>query len=127
VKFIKSYKVFESVKNNIFEDIKDILIELEDDGSIGTTINVRENRKYIGFFLKDHLNYDGFLFSEISDYVFRLKDYLGENFKSCSVLLVRDKNRYGVGGYRVNINLDDENKIIKLKDLPIENLVIDIK
>lgn len=124
MKFIKSYKVFESIKNNIFEDIKDILIELEGDGSIGTTINVRENRKYVGFFLKDHLNYDGFSFSEISDYVFRLKDYLCENFKSCSVLLVKDK---GLGGYRININLDDNSQIERIKDLPIENLVIDIK
>lgn len=124
MKFIKSYRIFESIKNDILEDIKDILIELEDDGIIGTTINVRENRKYVGFFLKDHLNYDGFLFSEISDYVFRLKDYLGENFKSCSVLLVKDK---GLGGYRININLDDKSHIGKIKDLPIENLIIDIK
>lgn len=127
MKFIKTYKIFESIENNIFEDIKDILIELEDDGSIGTTINVRENRKYVNFFLKDHLNYNGFLFSEISEYVFRLKDYLGKNFRYCSVLLVRDKNRYSIGGNRININLDDEIQIRKIKELPIENLIIDIK
>jgi hypothetical protein len=73
------------------------------------------------------MNYDGFMFSEVSDYVLRLKDYLGDNLRSCSVLFIKDKNRYGVGGGRITINLNSERDIRKLKESPIENLIIDIK
>ncbi len=135
MKFIKTYKIFENkeiIPKDMVDDIRDILIDLEDGERISTSVNSTiKYRKYVAFYLKDHLDYDGFLFDEISYYVFWLKKYLGENYKGCSVLLVRDKNRYGVGGNRININLDDEAEVETLKDLPlgnrIENLIIDIK
>jgi hypothetical protein len=135
LKFIKTYKIFENkeiIPKDMVDDIRDILIDLEDGERISTSVNSTiKYRKYVSFYLKDHLDYDGFLFDEISYYVFWLKKYLGENYKGCSVLLVRDKNRYGVGGNRININLDDEAEVETLKDLPlgnrIENLIIDIK
>jgi hypothetical protein len=133
LKFIKTYKIFENeeiIPKDMVDDIRDILIDLEDGGRISTSVNPIL-RKYVAFYLKDHLDYDGFLFDEISYYVFWLKKYLGENYKGCSVLLVSDKNRYGVGRNRININLDDEAEVETLKDLPlgnrIENLIIDIK
>ena len=133
MKFIKTYKIFENeeiIPKDMVDDIRDILIDLEDGGRISTSVNPIL-RKYVAFYLKDHLDYDGFLFDEISYYVFWLKKYLGENYKGCSVLLVSDKNRYGVGRNRININLDDEAEVETLKDLPlgnrIENLIIDIK
>lgn len=133
MKFIKTYKTFESndINNDIIQDIYDILLELNDENRIVANLKESGNRKYISFFLKDRLNCDGFLFDEIDEYVFRLKDYLNNNFRQCSVLLVRDKNRYGSssyqGGNRININLNDYVQVTKLKDLPIENLIIDIK
>jgi len=132
VKFIKTYKIFENeeiIPKDMVDDIRDILIDLEDGGRISTSLNYTSGkyRKYVSFYLKDHLDYKGFLFEEISYYVFWLKKYLGENYRSCSVLLIKDKNRYGLGGNRININLDNEKEVKKLKDLPIENLIIDIK
>jgi hypothetical protein len=134
VKYLKSFYSLNELNinsdefNQVIIDINDILLELEDEARISTSINITgKNRKYIGFYLKDHMNYDGFMFSEVSDYVFRLKDYLGDNLRSCSVLFVKDKNRYGVGGGRITINLNSERDIRKLKESPIENLIIDIK
>jgi hypothetical protein len=125
VKYLKSFNLNE---NYSYEDIEDILLELLDDGRISISLDIEgKNRKYIGFYLKDHMNYDGFFFSEVSDYVLRLKDYLGDNLRSCSVLFIKDKNRYGVGGGRITINLNSERDIRKLKESPIENLIIDIK
>jgi len=134
VKYLKSFYSLNELNinsdefNQVIIDINDILLELEDEARISTSINITgKNRKYkyIGFYLKDHMNYDGFMFSEVSDYVFRLKDYLGDNLRSCSVLFV--KNRYGVGRGRITINLNSERDIRKLKESPIENLIIDIK
>ncbi len=132
MKFIKTYKIFENkeiIPKVMVDDIRDILIDLEDGERISTSVNSTSGkyRKYVAFWLKDRLDYDGFLFDEISYYVFWLKKYLGENYKGCSVLLVRDKSRYGVGSNRININLDNEKEVENLKDLPIENLIIDIK
>jgi hypothetical protein len=125
VKYLKSFNLNE---NYSYEDIEDILLDLLDDGRISISLDIEgKNRKYIGFYLKDHMNYDGFMFSEVSDYVLRLKDYLGDNLRSCSVLFIKDKNRYGVGGGRITINLNSERDIRKLKESPIENLIIDIK
>jgi hypothetical protein len=115
-------------ENYSYEDINEILLELLDDGRIGVSEKLSSNYiKYIGFFLKDHLDYDGFEFIEISDYVFRLKDYLDDSFSSCSVLFVKDKNKHGLGGSRTNIDLNNKNDIKKLNDSAIENLMIHIK
>ena len=127
MKYLKKYKIFESdvILKDMVDDIRDILVELEDEGRIKTSINSTTGifKKYVAFYLSDHMDYDGFLFYEISYYVFRLKRYLGDNFKSCSALFIRDKNRH----YRIIIDLEDEKEINKLKDLPIENLIIEIK
>lgn len=128
MEFIKSYKVFESdVDSHMISDIKDILIELEDDGIIGTIINNTKgkNRKYVGFYKKVDTD-EGIYFEEISDYVFRLKDYIGDKFRLCSVIF-KDPNLNRKNNGRVNIDLDDESQIKDLKKTPIRNLIIDIK
>jgi hypothetical protein len=143
---MKYLKHFES---NTFEfsDIKDILLELEDSriyGSIETTPSRTyggKSKTYIGFYLKDFSDYDGFHFNEISDCVFRLKDYLGDNIKSCSILLVEDKEKHFMGVFskspteysqvsdsRKEIELNDESKLITLLGgKSIENLIIQLK
>jgi hypothetical protein len=130
---MKHLKYFES-NNFDFSDIKDILLELED-SRINGSIEKIKSSTYIGFYLRDIYDYDGFNFNEISDCVFRLKDYLGDNIKSCSILLVEDKEKhfrvYGASNWnrsRKEIELNDESKIINLLDgKSIENLIIQLK
>jgi hypothetical protein len=110
------------------------LLELEDSRISGSIEKIKSST-YIGFYLKDIYDYDGFNFNEISDCVFRLKDYLGDNIKSCSILLVEDKEKhfmvYGASNWdsaRKEIELNDESKIINLLDgESIENLIIQLK
>jgi hypothetical protein len=129
MKYLKKYKIFESdiMPQDMVDDIRDILIDLEDGDRIKTSISTTSGKykKHIGFFLRNHMDYDGFLFDEISYYVFWLKRYLGDNLKSCSVLFVRDKVDLT---NRVNLDLNNEEELIKnLKGEPIENLIIEIK
>lgn len=130
MKYLKKYKIFESdiIPQDMVDDIRDILIDIEDGGRIKTSIKSTSGKqKYIGFFLRNHMDYDGFLFDEISYYVFWLKRYLGDNLKSCSVVF-KDPNRNRRNRGRVNLDLNNEEELIKkLKDEPIENLIIDIK
>ena len=137
MEYLKTYKLFET---NTFEisDIKDILLELEYSRvkfDIQTTSG--KFKTYIGFYLKDFNDFNGFYFNEISDCVFRLKDYLGDNMKSCSVLLVEDKEflphqrkiiPLHLGGLSRKDEIKHESKIINLLDgKPIENLIIQLK
>jgi hypothetical protein len=88
MKYLKKYKIFESISE---EDIKDILLELSDKGwsvSItdpliaysGESSNIRAilvkgvNRMY--------QEVNELTWSELKDYALRLKDYLGDNFES---------------------------------------------
>lgn len=135
MKYLKKYKIFESeiIPKDMVNDIIDILVELEDEGRIKTSINLTN----VSFYLSDHMDYDGFLFDEISYYVFRLKRYLGDNFKYSSVIFKdpnknkKNRGRYTASNYffnRVTINLNSEEDLIKkLKSEPIENLIIEIK
>jgi hypothetical protein len=131
LKYLKKYKIFESdiIPQDMVDDIRDILIDLEDGGRIKTSITSTSGKykKYVVFYLSDHMDYDGFLFDEISYYIFWLKRYLGDNLKSCSVVF-KDPNRNRRNRGRVNLDLNNEEELIKkLKDVQIENLIIEIK
>jgi hypothetical protein len=131
LKYLKKYKIFESdvIPQDMVDDIRDILIDLEDGGRIKTSISSTSGKykKYIAFYLSDHMDYDGFLFEEISYYFFWLKKYLGDDFKSCSVIF-KDPNKNKKNRGRVNLDLNNEEELIKkLKGEPIENLIIEIK
>ena len=120
-------------------DIRDILLELQDGGRIRTQYKFSEVKPsiettsgkfktYIGFYLSNFDDYNGFYFDEISEYVFRIKDYLGDNLKSCSVLLVSDKDIMDHTINRVELDLNREDRVVNLLEgLPIENLIIQIK
>jgi propanediol dehydratase large subunit len=136
MKYLKRYSQINEVNINsdefrtIAEDIRDILLELEDGGRIKTSIETTSGKfkTYIGFHLSDFYDYDGFYFNEVSEYVFRIKDYLGDNLKSCSVLLVGDKDMMDHTLHRTEIDITKEESASRMLDgLAIENLIIQIK
>lgn len=140
MKYLKEYRLFESdvTSSYMLDGIKDRLIDLEDLGRIKTSIkanrlaytdynsltlsNVFQDELYLSFHLSNHLDYDGFLFEEISFYVFWLKEYLDVNFKSCRVLFT--KNKYYGLRTRTEINLENKEDLIKLEENRIEDLII---
>jgi acetate kinase len=136
MKYLKRYSQINEVNINsdefrtMVEDIRDILLELEDGGRIKTSIETTSGKfkTYIGFYLSNFNDYDGFYFNEVSEYVFRLKDYLGDNLKSCSVLLVDDKDVMDHTLHRTEIDITKEESASRmLRGLAIENLIIQIK
>jgi hypothetical protein len=136
VKYLKSFNKVNELNTNsdnfrkIVSDIRDILLELEDGDRIKTTIETTSGKfkTYIGFYLSNFDDYNGFYFNEISEYVFRIKDYLGDNLKSCSALLVGDKDTMDHTINRIELDLNREDRVVNLLEgLPIENLVIQIK
>jgi hypothetical protein len=136
VKYLKRYSQINEINISsdefkvMVEDIRDILLELEDGGRIKTSIETTSGKfkTYIGFYLSNFDDYNGFYFNEVSEYVFRIKDYLGENLKSCSVLLVSDKDVMDNTINRTQIDITKEESTSRMLDgLPIENLIIQIK
>lgn len=136
MKYLKSFDKVNELNINsdefkkIVRDIRDILLELEDGGRIKTSIETTscKFKTYIAFYLSNFDDYNGFYFNEISDYVFRIKDYLGDNLKSCSALLVSDKDIMDHTINRVELDLNREDRVLNLLEgLPIENLIIQIK
>jgi hypothetical protein len=136
VKYLKRYSQINEININsdefksMIEDIRDILLELEDSGRIKTSIETTSGKfkTYIGFYLSNFNDYNGFYFKEVSEYVFRIKDYLGDNLKSCSVLLVSDKDVMDHTINRTEIDITKEESTSRMLDgLPIENLIIQIK
>lgn len=136
VKYLKRYSKINETNissddfKTIVEDVRDILLELEDGGRIKTSIETTSGKfkTYIGFYLSDFNDYDGFYFNEVSEYVFRIKDYLGDNLKSCSVLLVADKDLMDHTLHRTEIDITKEESTLRmLNGLAIENLIIQIK
>lgn len=124
MKHLKNYKIFEGNFN--IEDIEDILLELEDSRVKGQIVTTSGKFKtYILFHLNDIRDYNGFYFNEISDCVFRLKDYLGDNIKSCSYLSVEEKQMGS--SLRVDLDLKDESKLTTLLDgEAIEKIIIQL-
>jgi hypothetical protein len=136
VKYLKPFDKVNELNINSDEfrkiviDVRDILLELQDGGRIRTSIETTSGKfkTYIGFYLSNFDDYNGFYFDEISEYVFRIKDYLGDNLKSCSVLLVSDKDIMDHTINRVELDLNREDRVVNLLEgLPIENLIIQIK
>lgn len=136
MKYLRKFSQVNEVNINsdefrtMVEDIRDILLELEDGGRIKTSIETTSGKfkTYIGFYLSNFNDYDGFYFDEVSEYVFRIKDYLGDNLKSCSVLLVGDKDLMDHTLHRTEVDITKEESASRMLDgLAIENLIIQIK
>ena len=80
-------------------DIEEICYDLTDynrfnvdiiyNTSYSSRTGKEENRWVIFINLKNHLDYDGFLLSEVEDVLMRIKSYLGERrYAGCEVLKV---------------------------------------
>jgi hypothetical protein len=121
MKYLKKYKTFESVK----EDLTDILSELED---MGYGVSVDQDAYYNDLEVKAIIvgnirnNW-----SELKDYVLRVKDYLGDNYLNFAYRLSKANNTPGPPSEKnyykvVEINEDTEidgtilSFIIKYKD-----------
>ncbi len=98
MKHLKKYN--ESIEEKkSFEDIRDICLELEDDGfdifyagfyTTGATCAIRIAKPS-----------EKFLYTEVKEVLLRLKDYLGSNYDK----IIYDK------GYRTNLDYDIRGKI----------------
>lgn len=97
-------KVSESVSEDVRKDIEEICYDITDHGKFRVLIlyNTRhssrtgkeENRWVIFISLNDHMNYDGFLLSEVEDVLMRIKSYLGvRRYLGCEVVKVGDYQR----------------------------------
>jgi len=114
MKYIKTYKIFESESNEYLDDIKDILLELEDDGfrtrlSIDKLDYLSDNPiKFIA--ISNRLNgfspYTPFEFVDIKDPLLRLREFIGESWISCSVLFQNSSDRIDI-----DINEKDYDKL----------------
>jgi len=141
MKHLKSYKLFESVESDTAEeDIKEICYDITDYGRFQVDIryNIRyssinrkeEKRWMILISLADHMDYDGFLLSEVEDTLMRIKSYLGlGRFIGCDVLLVGEQDRLPLNyisdeDRKNNINFPKSNGIDKLTDERISNIII---
>lgn len=123
MKYLKSYKLFESVESDVIKkDIEEICYDITDYGRFRVG-NVSTGTEWMIFIsLADHRDYDGFLLSEVEDTLMRIKEYLGlMRFMGCEVLLVGEKDRSRLNyisdeDRKNNINFPTSNGIDKLTD-----------
>ena len=111
-RFSKETKLFESVESDVIKkDIEEICYDITDYGKFRVNIapnpqRYSKNRWIILISLADHMDYDGFLLSEVEDTLMRIKEYLGlGRFVNCEVLLVGEQNRL-----RLNYISDEDRK-----------------
>lgn len=133
MKHLIDWKLFESnyqySDDEILKDVVDITIELNDSGRISSRVLTSQKfGTYVGFFVKDTLDMGGFLFDEIEDYVYRIKDYLGDRYKECSALFqdrYRDMDHF-YNVTREEIDLDNTEEVDSIREREIKNLIIQI-
>jgi hypothetical protein len=129
---LKSYKLFESTESDdVRRDIEEICYDITDSGRFQVR-NLGQYSRYafILISLTDHMDYDGFLLSEVEDTLMRIKSYLGlGRFAGCEVLLVGEQDRLPLNyisdeDRKNNINFPKSNGIDKLTDERITNIII---
>lgn len=140
--YTKAKVVKESVESDtVKKDIEEICYELTDYDRF--RVDIRQNVKYsrsafttskeewvVIISLDDHMDYDGFLLSEVEDTLMRIKSYLGlGRFIGCDVLLVGEQDRLPLNyisdeDRKNNINFPKANGIDKLTDERITNITI---
>ena len=122
MKNLKTFKIFESGINfreklsNIEEDIKDILLELIDSGEVRVGFNdPYRNNKFV--MLRTSQADKAIYWEDLSEYVNRIVDYLGDNFTQIKIRkhpnYREDKNRnINTEPDWIEINLDEDNSDI---------------
>lgn len=128
MKWLKTYKLFESISDEILNEIEDILLELNDAGRIsGKIYSSTKFGTYVGFFIKEKMDMGTFNFSDIEEYVFRIKEYLGDKYLACSALFQDEYDDMDHSIQRVEINLDNKKIIDSITNRDLKNLIIQIK
>lgn len=91
MKHIKSKRIFESRDEEFLEDIKDICLELQDEGFTVNFYNDFATRLIIRKFdyQPPHLSNDAisFKYDEVTEVIERMKSFLGDKLKSVEVYL----------------------------------------
>jgi hypothetical protein len=122
MKYLKRFN--ESDDFDYLKDIEDICLELNDGGKITSKLAITDGmyKTYFSFYLNQY-NYltDGFLFSEISEYVFRIKYFLGDKYKG-NLVYFGDATQLRNPG--VSLDLDNENDLYRLENEKISMFVI---
>lgn len=135
MRYIKPYRLFESVydyTDDVLKDISDMVIELNDSGRISShVLPSKKFGNYVGFFIKDPFarQYDmvGFKFQDIEDYVFRIRDYLGDRYLNCSALFTDQYDDMDHTIHRVPVDLDSPEEMDNVRERELKNLIIQIK
>lgn len=124
MKYLKTYKLFESIDSNLEYDIKDIVADLEDLDEIGVYITTTlDDKPIIIFQSKSNL---AFSFIDIEYYVFRIVNYLGKEKVDRISYLTYD-NRNFINVPRELLDLENKENLDKLKHKKIKNLDIVLK
>ena len=122
MKYLKRFN--ESDDFDYLKDIEDICLELNDGGKITSKLAITDGmyKTYFSFYLNHYFSLkDGFLFSEISEYVFRIKYFLGDKYKG-TLVYFGDTEPHKVSG--VSLDLDNESDLYRLENEKISMFVI---
>ena len=98
MKYLKKYRIFESVEPMEFarkiydlqNDINDIFFsEISDEDRFNVRVETTsgKNKTWISISLSDHMDFEGFRLGEIKDVLLRLKDYLGDKCGKVGILV----------------------------------------
>ncbi len=91
MKHLKKYN--ENIENSTIEDIKDILLELEDEGFKVDYSNLKDIKGEDSISIKKDAA-KGFKYSDIKEVLLRLKDYLGEKLSHVSIVVPLNDHTY---------------------------------
>ena len=131
MKHIKTYKLFESIRQDITEICYELTdgrfgVKIYDDSELPVTNTgiyrlhvlrvLEDGDNIICIYLSDQRDYDGFSFDEVKEVVLRLIDYLGNRYKGCSVLSVGEMTRFDINKREI----DDQNWTNNLTNLIIK-------
>ena len=105
MKYIKLYEDLEFDPNNfrkLRKDIKDITIELKDDGFKVQPFEVENDNEFdnFDFFVKIYrgqssMNKWGFTFDEVEEYIEMIKDYVDNYYTYSNLVVFYDGTSYG--------------------------------
>jgi hypothetical protein len=125
MKYLKRYKLFEN-KEELIEDIKDIIIDLEDLGNVFVKIDFSHLNGYICFEPTNPIlptgGYRYITFNEIEDYFIRLVGFLGDKVINISYLEWTSPRSF-INGKRITL---DGNDFSELKNKNLNNISIKI-
>jgi hypothetical protein len=124
MKHLKRYKLFES-KEELIEDIKDIVIDLEDLGNVFVKVDLSHLNGYISFEPTNAITYYGYRyikFNEIEDYFIRLVNFLGNKIINISYLEWTSPRSF-INGKRITFYGND---FSELRNKKLNNISIKI-